>query len=45
MRVEEDKAKDSTAVLFFRRDEAAADIVEKTAEVRRLLKLPPDQQK
>ena len=45
MRVEEDKAKGSTAVLFFRRDDVAPDIAEKTAEVRRLLKLPPDQQK
>jgi hypothetical protein len=45
MRVEEDKAKGSTAVLFFRRDDVPADIVEKTAEIRRLLKLPADQQK
>ncbi len=42
MRVEEDKAKGATAVLFFRRDDIAADIVEKAAEVRRLLKLSPD---
>ena len=40
MRVEEDKAKGSTAVLFFRRDDVPADIVEKAAEIRRLLKLP-----
>jgi hypothetical protein len=45
MRVEEDKARGSTAVLFFRRDDVPADIVEKTAEIRRLLKLPADQQK
>ncbi len=45
MRVEEDKSKVSTAVLFFRRDDVSADIVEKSAEVRRLLKLPPDLQK
>ena len=45
MRVEEDKAKGSTGVLFFRRDDLPADIVEKTAEIRRLLKLEPDQQK
>jgi hypothetical protein len=45
MRVEEDKVKGSTAVLFFRRDDVPADIVEKTAEIRRLLKLPADQQK
>ena len=45
MRVEEDKAQRSTAVLLFRRDDVSADIVEKTAEIRRLLKLPADQQK
>jgi hypothetical protein len=45
MRVEEDKAKGSTGVLFFRRDEVPADIVEKAAEIRRLLRLPPDQQR
>src|ERR1035438_1117136 len=45
MRVEENKTKTQTAVLFFRRDDLPADIVEKTAEIRRLLKLAPDQQK
>jgi hypothetical protein len=45
MRVEEDKAKGSTAVLFFRRDDVSADILEKTAEIRRLLKLPVEPQK
>jgi hypothetical protein len=45
MRVEEDKAKGSTAVLFFQSDELPADIKAKGAEVRRLLKLPADQQK
>jgi hypothetical protein len=45
MRVEEDKAKGSTGVLFFRRDDVSADITEKTAEIRRLLKLPDGQQK
>ncbi len=45
MRVEEDKAKGSAAVLFFRRDDLPADIVEKSAEVRRLLKLPAEGQK
>ena len=45
MRVEEDKAKGSTGVVFFRRDDVPADVVEKAAEVRRLLKLPPDQQR
>jgi hypothetical protein len=45
MRVEEDKAKGSTGVVFFRRDDVPADVVEKAAEIRRLLKLPPEQQK
>jgi hypothetical protein len=45
MRVEEDKAKGSTAVLFFRRDDVSAEIREKTAEIRRLLKLSADQEK
>ncbi|MGY2492379.1 hypothetical protein [Cupriavidus sp. CP313] len=45
MRVEEDKTKGSTAVLFFRRDDVPPDILEKTAEIRRLLKLPADAQR
>ena len=45
MRVEEDKEQGSTAVLLFRREDLPADIVEKAREVRRLLKMPPDQQK
>ena len=45
MRVEEDKAKGQTAVLFFRREGVPADIAEKGAEIRRLLKLPADQQR
>jgi hypothetical protein len=45
MRVEEDKAKGSTAVLLFRRDDIPADAVEKVAEIRRLLKMPPGPQK
>lgn len=39
MRVEEDKLKGSTGVVFFRRDDVAADIAAKAAEVRQLLKL------
>jgi hypothetical protein len=39
MRVEEDKVKGSTGVVFFRRDDVPADIAEKAAEIRRLLKL------
>ena len=45
MRVEEDKAKGSTGVVFFRRDDVPADIAEKGAEIRRLLKLPAEPQK
>jgi len=45
MRVEEDKVKGSTGVLFFRREDVPAEVVEKAAEVRRLLKLPPGQQR
>ncbi len=45
MRVEEDKAKGSTGVVFFRRDDVSADILEKAAEIRRLLKLPAEGQK
>ena len=45
MRVEEDKSKGPTAVLFFRRDDVPVEIVGKAAEIRRLLRLPPDQQR
>jgi len=45
MRVEEDKVKGSTAVLFFQRDDLPADMQEKSAEIRRLLRLEAAQQK
>jgi len=45
LRVEEDKSKGSTGVMFFRRDDVPAEIIEKANEVRRLLKMPADQQK
>ena len=45
MRVEENKVKGSTGVVFFRRDDVPPEIAEKGAEIRRLLKLPADQQK
>jgi hypothetical protein len=45
MRVEEDKVKGSTGVVFFRRDDVPADVAEKAAEIRRLLKLAPEQQR
>ena len=45
MRVEEGKPKGTSAVLFFRREDISPDIAEKSAEVRRLLKMPADTQK
>jgi hypothetical protein len=45
MRVEEDKIKGSTGVVFFRRSDVPADIEAKSAEIRRLLKLPAEQQR
>jgi hypothetical protein len=45
MRVEEDKVKGATGVVFFRRGDVTPEITEKSAEVRRLLNLPPEQQK
>src|SRR5208283_3547730 len=42
MRVEVDKAKGQIAVLFFQREDITPEIAEKSAEVRRLLKLPAD---
>jgi hypothetical protein len=42
MRVESDKVKGQTAVLFFRRDDVTPEIAQETAEIRRLLKLPAD---
>ena len=44
LRVQEDKGKASTAVLFFRRDDLSSGTLEKLAEIRRLLKLAPDRQ-
>ena len=45
MRVEEDKAKGATGVVFFRREDVLPEIAEKSAEVRRLLKMPADGQR
>jgi hypothetical protein len=45
MRVEEDKVKGSTGVVFFRRDDVPPEVAEKGAEIRRLLKLAADPQK
>ncbi len=43
MRLQEDKEKDSTAVMFFRRENLPPEIMDKLVEIRRLLKLPGDQ--
>lgn len=45
MRVEEDKVRGSTGVVFFRRDDIAPDLAEKGEEIRRLLKMSPEPQK
>ena len=45
MRVEEEKTRGSTALVFFRQDGVPDDINEKSAEIRRLLTLPADQQR
>ncbi len=45
MRVEEDKGKSSTGVMFFRRDDVPDEIKAKAAEVRQLLKMSAEQQK
>jgi hypothetical protein len=43
MRVQENKDKTETAVMFFRRDSLSPEMVDKLSEIRRLLKLPEDQ--
>jgi len=45
MRVEENKDKGATAVVFFRRDDVTPEVAVKAAEIRRLLRLSPDGQK
>ena len=44
MRVEENKDKTETAVMFFRRDNLPPETLDKLVEIRRLLKLPEGQQ-
>jgi hypothetical protein len=44
MRVEENKDKTETAVMFFRRDNLTPEIADKLGEIKRLLKLPEGQQ-
>jgi hypothetical protein len=43
MRVQENKDKSATTVVFFRRDSLPPEIVDKVVEVRRLLKMPEGQ--
>jgi hypothetical protein len=43
MRVQENKDKTETAVMFFRRDNLPPEMLDKLAEIRRLLKLPESQ--
>ena len=45
MRVEEDKAKGATGVLFFRRDDVPAEIQARADELKRLLNLQAEQQR
>jgi hypothetical protein len=45
MRVEENAAKGSTGVVFFRREDMPPEVLAKAAEVRRLLKLETDAQR
>jgi hypothetical protein len=44
MRVEEEKGKATSGVVFFRREDISPEILEKSAEVRRLLKMPAERQ-
>lgn len=44
MRVQENKDKTTTAVMFFRRDNLPPEMLDKLSEIRRLLKLPENQQ-
>ncbi len=43
MRVQENKDKTATSVVFFRRDNLPPEIEEKSTEIRRLLNMPPEQ--
>jgi hypothetical protein len=43
MRIEQDKAREETAVLFFRPQSLPPEVLDKLTEVRRLLGAPPDQ--
>ena len=43
LRLQDNKEKDTTAVMFFRRENLSPEIMDKLAEIRRLLKIPEDQ--
>jgi hypothetical protein len=43
MRLQESKEKDTTAVIFFRRENLSQEILDKLSEIRRLLKIPEGQ--
>jgi hypothetical protein len=43
MRLQDNKEKDTTAVMFFRRENLSPEITDKLAEIRRLLKIPEGQ--
>jgi hypothetical protein len=45
MKVEEEKGKSAVGVVFFRREDVSPEIMEKGAEVRRLLKMPAEGQR
>jgi hypothetical protein len=45
MRVEEDKARGATGVVFFRRDDVTAETLEQSTEIRRLLRLSAESQR
>lgn len=44
LRIEDDKARGNTGIVFFRRANLPPDVLEKAAEVRRLLHMSPDAQ-
>ena len=44
LRIDEDKARGTTGVFFFRRDDVTADVAAKAAEIRRLLRLSSEHQ-
>lgn len=45
MRIEDDKARGATAIVFFRQDDIPTEVTAKLAEIRRLLRVPADAQR